>query len=205
MIWKRTARSSLPGQPPTCLASAPMCPLGSPPSCLCFMPCVPPPLLLPLTPFTCPLLSPCASPSPVGASRPAGWCDEGNSQCSPVEPTGPYPLHPLLSPHLSLGAQPCRPEGRQERGEEATLQAQALPSNIQGGFYFPRFTYKETEAQRHEETTRPSCGLNPGLPASKAQGLSYLHFSKPDSWADGQPGLEPAALGGLSQEVLTKV
>lgn len=122
MIWKRTARSSLPGQPPTCLASVPTCPLGSPPSCLCFMPCVPPPLLLPLTPFTCPLPSPCASPSPAGASRTAGWCDEGNSQCSPVEPTGPPPLHPLLSPHLSLGAQPCRPEGRQERGEEATLR-----------------------------------------------------------------------------------
>lgn len=140
VIWKRTARSSLPGQPPTCLASAPTCPLGSPPSCLCFMPCVPPTLLLPLTPFTCPLPSPCASPSPAGASRTAGWYDEGNSQCSRVEPTGPPPLHPLLSPHLSLGAQPCRPEGRQERGEEATLQAQALPSNIQGGFYFPRFT-----------------------------------------------------------------
>lgn len=91
-----------------------------------------------------------------------------------------------------------------KRGERKPHSAQALPSNIQGGFYFPHFTYKEAEAQRHEETTRPSCSLNPGLPASKAQGLSYLHFSEPDSWADGQPGLEPAALGGLSQEVLTK-
>lgn len=62
---------------------------------------------------------------------------------------------------------------------------------------------KDTETQRHKETTQPSCGSNPDLPDSKAQGLSYIHIQEPrqlGSWDSQDLNLQPSRHTETSSE-----
>lgn len=196
-VWLSTFEPLLPSpaspSPQALLLRVPS-PLFPSPSLFISVPSAPHSPSLPLSPSLCP------SPAELHtkASAPSVFlspCELGVTLLPSTPcPGGLLPLPPLLSPS------PGCPALRQARGHAGERRgshtlAQALASNIQGGFYFPCFTHEETEAQRHKETTPAKLWFKPR--SARLQSPGALFSPRQAAQTGGlmvQPGFEPPAL-----------